>query len=125
MKTVHLLIPFALVACSSSSTKSGSPPVIDSITMPGTAMVGSDGYYTLAGSITFHDADDAVTKLKIVVPSAGNATFEYDVPGGQTSYALIVKVSGAAPKGPIEYDVSLIDAGGAESAASKQTVTLQ
>jgi hypothetical protein len=93
--------------------------------MPQTATVGSDGFYTLTGSISFHDDGDAVTKLKIVVPSAGNATFEYDVPSGQTTYALIVKVSSAAPKGPIEYDVSLVDAGGAESAPSKQTVTLQ
>jgi hypothetical protein len=115
-----LLVTFALAGCASQDL----PPVIDAIDMPPTATLDASGFYTVSGSMTFHDPDDLVATLRVTIPLV---QMSYDYPVGIEAGAispLTVKFSSAAPKGIEEYDLTLIDEAGLETVAQK-TVTLE
>jgi hypothetical protein len=111
-----------LAGCSSVATA----PVIDDLQMPSTATVGSDGYFDVNGTISFHDDSGVVNKIRIYIPAVLQ-TYEFAAEAGasRATVALQVKFAAATPKGAIEYDVSLLDATGVPSEARKQTVILQ
>jgi hypothetical protein len=121
MKIVRPVVLFLLVGCGS-----GSVPVIDDLNMPATAQLGADGYYDLDGTIRFHDDDDVVRVLRIAVPLT-HSSFDFTVPQPleRGTVPLQLRFDPRTPKGPIEYDVSLVDGAGRSSAIRTQTVTLQ
>jgi hypothetical protein len=136
-----LMFAAGLVACivepGSVSNGNGPPPavslnaapVIDSLEMPSAASVGPDGYYTLAGTMSFHDDDSPVHFVRVFIPTIGKT---YDFPAGDQQSGIgspfAFKVIADIPLlhvGVISYDVSLVDTGGAKSAVVKKTVDLQ
>jgi hypothetical protein len=102
------------------------PPVIDSVMMPAAATLGTDNLYTLVGQMSYHDDDHPVHTLRVRVPLV-NMTYEY--PAGDLYIGNIdpleVKFAAQSPKGPQEYDLSVVDSVGLESAVAVQMVTLQ
>jgi hypothetical protein len=101
-------------------------PIIDDLEMPQAAQVGADGFYSVEGLLSFHDESGALSKIRIRVPSVGQS-FDFDASSGLSrgTLPLVVKFSSASPKGPMEYDVSLVDAAGSSSSARAAFVTLQ
>lgn len=104
----------------------GSGPVIDDVQMPVTAVVGSDGFFTLDGVISFHDDGGLVDKIRIFIPLVAQ-TYEFSSTAGlqRGTAPLEVKFSGVTPRGPIAYDVSLVDAAGGVSEPRHLTVELR
>jgi hypothetical protein len=121
MKIERTFVLFFWLGCGS-----GAAPIIDRLDMPQTAQVGADGYYDLDGQITFHDDDDAVRTLRIGVPLTGSS-FDFNVPQplARGTVPLELRFDPRTPKGPLEYDVSLVDGAGHGSAVHSETVTLQ
>jgi hypothetical protein len=120
-----LALAAALPACGG-----GKPPIIDNLNMPSTVTLNAtDNQFDVTGTISFHDDDDKVTTMRIIVPSAGDARFEFPVTPAPvqmvTDGPIRVSFVGSTPKGPIEYDVSLIDESSAVSDVKRETVTLQ
>jgi hypothetical protein len=116
-----LLAPLVLIACSSSSS---SQPYIDSLVVPSTA-TGSNGTYTLMGTITMHDNGALITRLHIAVPgdsSIPDVTFPDPVSEGTVQVEFVFLGTAGAT---IDYDVSVIDANGVESPAVSESVMLQ
>ena len=115
----RLMLALALAACSSGG------PVIDDLQMPATAGQGSDGLYHVRGLITFHDPLGVVNKIRITIPAV-QGTYEFSADGGLSRGTLPIEVdfSSLTPKGPIEYDVSLVDAGGVAGDARRLSVSL-
>lgn len=122
MRSLALLTLLGLVACSAANIG----PVIDDVQMPASAVAGSDGFYTLDGVISFHDDSSLVDKIRIYIPLVAQ-TYEFSSTAGlqRGSAPLEVKFSGATPRGPISYDVSLVDAAGGVSEARHLTVELR
>ncbi len=120
---MRLLAILCLAAgCTASTPK---PPVLDDLQMPQSATVGASGFYEVSGLLSFHDDDDYVAKIRIRVPLVAT-TYEYDAPPFQFkgTFALTIKFASTSPKGPVEYDVSLVDTAGLESVPVKRTVNL-
>ncbi|HZS41399.1 MAG TPA: hypothetical protein VFF06_31435 [Polyangia bacterium] len=91
--------------------------------MPPTAIVDPSGFYVVNGSLTFHDVDDVVQTLRVTIPLV-SMQYEYPVGLSSGTINLTVKFSSATPKGPQQYLITLVDAGG-ETAVATKTVTLE
>jgi hypothetical protein len=78
---------------------------------------------TLSGNLTFHDDDDIVKTLRITIPLV-SMQYEYPIDLFSGTVAITVKFSSATPKGPQQYIITLVDAGGA-TAVQQKTVTLE
>jgi len=103
----------------------GGGPVIDDLQMPQAATIGADGYYSVEGLLSFHDDEALVNKIRIYVALA-NQTYEFDAAGLQRgTLPLVVKFSSLSPKGPMSYDVSLVNASGTASTPRAASVFLQ
>jgi hypothetical protein len=116
----RLWLVLLLAACSSGG------PVIDDLQMPATAGQGADGLYHVRGLITFHDPLGVVNKIRISIPAV-QGTYEFTAGDGGLSRGTLpieVDFSSLTPKGAIDYDVSLVDAGGMAGDARKLSVTL-
>jgi hypothetical protein len=120
---VRLLV-LCLLCAGCGSAPSG--PVIDDLSMPGAVSVGADGYYSVEGLLSFHDESAALGKIRIGVPAVGQ-TWDFDALGNLTrgTLPLVIKFAGSSPKGPIEYDVSLVDAATYVSMPRAAFVTLK
>ncbi len=117
-----LIVMVALAGCGGV----GAAPVIDDLQMPAAATVSADGYFDVDGTISFHDDGGVVSKIRIFIPAV-QQTYEFAADAGlsRATVALQVKFAPITPKGIVEYDVSLVDAGGMSSEARKQMVTLK
>jgi hypothetical protein len=127
MRPPVLVVPVALAAslCSCGGTPAAqkASPVIDALVMPASASAGPDGSYVLAGTISFHDDDEIVTRLHFQVDGLDLATPAFDVASG-TGVPVTVKLT--ATRGvTVPYEVSIVGASGAESAIKTATVTLE
>jgi hypothetical protein len=106
------------------------PPTLDDWSMPSSADPGTDGFYTLIGTISFHDdSDQAVHFIRVRVPVIGKT---YDFPAGDLASAIgaefEMKLSDDVPlggAGQTNYQVSLVDIEGDESTPVTETVYLQ
>ncbi|MGZ3420289.1 MAG: hypothetical protein ACXVEF_36350 [Polyangiales bacterium] len=116
-----LLLP--LTAC---SVEQGKNPVIDDLAVPATATLASDGTYRLDSTISFHDDDDEVNRIRVHVESL-DATAEYPATGGKsaTHAPFTIQIAGTAPKGPLSLSVIVLDVAGNSSDTKTATVTLQ
>jgi hypothetical protein len=116
-------VVLGLAGCAANAPR---PPVIDDVQMPATATIGASGNYEVQGLLSFHDDDNAVVKLRIFVPLVSQ-TFEYNASTAldRGTMALAVQFAPQTPKGPVDYEVSLVDSSGLESASRKLSVTLQ
>lgn len=125
MRKLGLAIVTVLVA-GGCGPQGDHPPLIDSVMMPQTATLGTDNFYTVMGQLSYHDDDHPVHTLRVEVPLV-NMTYEY--PAGDLYIGnidpLTIKFAAQSPRGPQEYDLSLVDSAGLESAVSVQMVTLQ
>ncbi len=125
MRKLGLAIVTLLVA-GGCGPKIDHPPVIDAVMMPQTATLGTDNLYTVSGQMSYHDDDHPVHTLRVKVPLVG-MTYEY--PAGDLYIGnidpLTIKFAAQSPKGAQEYDLSVVDSVGLESAVSVQMVTLQ
>jgi hypothetical protein len=124
-RLLALAIPVA--GCSSTSTSSPKPPVIDNLQLPA-SVTGSANVYTIQGTISFHDDDDQVTTLHVKIPNTNIDNKDAVTPASTgTNVALKLVLTTASPVSPgtvIEIDISLIDQAGAESAVLQEHVTL-
>jgi hypothetical protein len=104
----------------------GGAPIIDDLQMPQASTVGTDGYYSVEGLLSFHDDDGVVNKIRILIPAV-NQTYEFDAAGGlqRGTLPLVVKFSSLSPRGPMAYDVSLVNAAGTASVPRAASVFLQ
>lgn len=116
-------VALGIASCGAASQKA---PVIDDVQMPATATIGAGGDYEVKGLLSFHDDDNAVIKLRINVPLVMQ-TFEYaaNTALDRGTLSLTVHFAPQTPKGPVDYEVSLVDSTGLESASRKLSVTLQ
>jgi hypothetical protein len=121
MKIIRTFVLFFVAGCGS-----GVAPVIDALNMPATAQVGADGYYDLNGQLSFHDDGGLVSVLRIAVPlTRGSYDFAVPQPLAKGTVAVEVRLDALTPKGPLEYEVSILDGGGHSSAVRVESVTLE
>jgi hypothetical protein len=121
---------FAALLCascggSSSSTSSNVPPVVDSVDAADTVKSGQ----VLAVTVKGHDDDDNIVTLKVHLV-ASQATQDppaqsNPAPAKQVQLILSLAFVGAPAGTNLEYDVTLVDQGGVESAPVKKNVTIQ
>jgi hypothetical protein len=141
--TVALGMPVALLACwpttgGTSTSSSGAavpttdPPVIQSLDMDNSALTPSpNDTYLINGSITYTDDDDVVTGFQVEIPVIGKTySFPADKPYVSTiaGSPISFTVSADPPlggAGPTTYFLSLVNQGGAVSAASQQSMDLE
>ena len=128
MRLLRLVcVCLALSACSSSSSsnnKSNAPPIIDDLSIPTTATA-TGGVYTVKGTITVHDTDDAVSKMHIHIAGANDLP-DKEFPGGFTQGTAEVILEVAAHAGTtLNYEVTVIDASGTSSAPVQGSVELK
>jgi hypothetical protein len=123
-----LALVVACAACSSSSSSSSGslPPVIDSVDAADTVKAGEALQVTVKG----HDEDDNVVTLKVHlvanVATQDPPAQSLPSPSKQVGVVLALVFSAGAPSGTaVEYDVTLIDQAGHESAPFKKNVTIQ
>lgn len=122
---VRLSIAFVALL-SGCSIQQGKLPVIDAFGLPESVSLDADGTYHVDATISYHDDDDAVSRIRVNVPSL-NATGEYGAPGGQkaTNAPFTFKVVGSAPKGPLAVSVIVLDVEGNASDMKSGSVTLK
>ncbi len=118
-----LLLP-SMESCSSSSTPS-SKPVIDNLTVPSTAM-SANGIYTLQGMMTVHDTGGAaITRMHLHAPPAADppdTNFPQAITQGTFAVEFLFQGSAGLT---VNYQVSVFDSNGVESAPVSESVTLQ
>jgi len=121
---MRLLLP--LLALLGACTGSTRGPVIDDLQMPQAATLAPSGFFEVAGLASFHDDEDPLAKIRIKVPLVG-MSYDYDAPPGlfRGTLQLTVRFAASSPRGPVAYEVSLVDGAGLESAPAKQGVALQ
>jgi hypothetical protein len=121
------LLAIAAGACSSSSSGPDAP-VIDNLTMPDTATVGTfqgQAAYDLKGTISFHDDSENVTSFLVHIDGAPDNPTGIPATKSETGLAVELGIGATAPKGPLNYTVTLYGASGKASTPLQKTVTLQ
>jgi hypothetical protein len=102
-------------------------PVVDSVSLPPTCAIGTDGAYDLMGTISFHGNTVSVSTIHVSAPALMT---DYRIQGtdvpSATNAQLIVNFP---PNNAIgtsgTYAISVIDDSGLESAPVTGTVTLE
>jgi len=122
VKRVAALSVF-LAAC---SVEQGKLPVVDAFTLPESATLDADGTYHVTATVSFHDDDDPVAKVRITIPSI-RAAHDYTSLTGQRveNGALELKIAGAAPKGALSITAQAIDREGNVSDPKSASITLR
>jgi hypothetical protein len=118
--------PLLLVFLTACTVEQGERPVVDAFTLPESATLDPDGTYKLTATVSFHDDDDPVTKLRVTIPSLG-AGHDYTSLSGQRveNGSLAIQVAGTAPKGALTIAVTAIDREGNMSDPKSASVTLK
>ena len=116
----------ALLFLASCSVEAGKIPVIDEFTLPESATLNADGTYHVDATISFHDDDDSVRRIRVTVPSIGAAK-DYTSPTGKsvTNGTLSLQIVGTAPKGALAINVQLIDTESNVSDPKSASITLK
>lgn len=110
-------------------------PTIEALEMPKAASPGNDGLFTLDGVIAVQAADGHLGKaargmIRVALPSLGQKSeFPIDLPamtaGTSVALPLQIQLSSRAPRGPLTYRVSIVDASGQESDPVERTTELR
>jgi hypothetical protein len=132
---LHPLLPVLLALAASgcsalsgnNSADAGPLPIVQSISFPPTASIGSDGNYDFVGHISFTSPTSPVVSIHVV-----SQALQYD---NQIAIEPVATVTNGAvpitfPPGiasgtEADYAISVIDEAGAESLALSGTVTLE
>lgn len=122
MKRVAALSLF-LAAC---SVEQGKVPVLDAFTLPESVTLDADGAYHVTATVSFHDDDDPVAKVRITIASI-RAAHDYTSLTGQRveNGTLELKITGAAPKGALTITAQAVDREGNVSDPKSASVTLK
>lgn len=125
MATAKRLAAFA-VALSACTVESLKPPVIDEFVLPESATLDPDGTYHVNATLSFHDEDDAVARIRVQIPSLG-ALNDFGSLSGKsvTKGVLPLKIVGTAPKGALAITVMAVDVEGNLSDPKSASVTLK
>jgi hypothetical protein len=112
-----------LAACEVSS---GKLPVIDELVMPDSVTIDADGTYHVDGTISYHDEDDTVSRVRVEIPAI-RASAQYPASGtsSATRASLAIRIVGTAPKGATTINVNVLDREGNASDTKVVTVTLK
>jgi hypothetical protein len=121
--TLVLAVTF-LAACSSSSSSANEAPVIDDVDAPATAKIGPSGNYEIVLNVSCHDSDGFISKVRIDIPGFASPTINAGNKPSFTKQPLGLQIDSRAPKGPLAYDLVIIDGEGA-TASKKLDVTLE
>jgi len=131
----RLLVTCALLAAAAAGCSRGVAPVIDALEMPKAAATGGDGLFTLDGVIAVQAVDGHLGKaaratIRVMLPSLGQRSeFPIDLPamtaGASVAMPLQLQLSSRAPRGPLTYRVSIVDASGQESEPVERTTELR
>ena len=118
----RLLLVF-LTAC---SVEQGKLPVMDEFTLPESATLDADGSYKVVASVSFHDDDDPVAKVRVTIASI-RAAHDYTSLTGQKveKGSLALTIVGSAPKGPLQITAQAIDREGNVSDPKSASITLK
>jgi hypothetical protein len=116
----------ALLFLTSCSVESGKLPVVDEFVLPESATLDADGTYHVDATISFHDDDDVVKRVRVQVPALGVAK-DYTSPSGKsvTKGALPLQIVGTAPKGALTLHVQVLDSEGNVSDPKSASITLK
>lgn len=116
----------ALLFFSACSIEQGKNPVLDDLVVPAEATLASDGTYHFDSTISFHDGDNGVTRIRVRLDSTG-ATAEYPASGDRSAKnaPFTIQIAGTAPKGQLVLSVFVLDAEGNASETKSATVTLK
>jgi hypothetical protein len=126
MSSLRCLSLVASLAIPSVACSGGGHPVIDDFQANTSATLAPDGNYHVTGHYFAHeDGHGAVDWIRIRVPSLSLETRHGYGSGVGAGDAPLFDLPGATPKGPIQYNVSVIDSNGEESAALVSTVILE
>lgn len=113
-----------------ASVPQTSPPVIDSLDLPG-SLSPEGAYYVARGSITYHDNDDVIESGAVYVPVIGKTIPVTIAPEDQQSFGAGIpfqfQVSDDIPlggAGPTSFIVTLTNKGGAVSVGWNVTIDL-
>lgn len=123
---MRLPIALALLLLPACSIEHGKLPVIDALGLPESVSLDADGTYHVDATISYHDDDDEVSRIRVSIPSLGAAA-QYASPGGKkaTAAAFTFKVAGDTPKGKLAVEVLVLDVEGNASEAKTGSVTLK
>jgi hypothetical protein len=131
MRAAALVASLALASCSGSSSSSAAsapkPPVIDTAEpSQATITLAPPKIVTFTVDVTGHDDDDNVVTLKTHFPIQPSAdqTEAIPNPSGKIAVRLLLGFA-TAPKGPLEYELTLVDASGLSSDPVKKTITVE
>lgn len=115
-----------LLCLSACTVEHGKVPVIDELSLPESVTLDADGTYHVNGTISFHDDDDTVSRVRVKIASIG-AAGDYPATGGKTATKapLALKIVGTAPKGALQLTVWILDVEGNISDPKNPTVTLK
>jgi hypothetical protein len=107
-----------LTACGSSSGSANAEPIIDDVEAPATAKIGASGNYEMVINVSCHDTDGVISKVRIDITGFASPTINAGNQQSFTKQPLALQIDKRAPKGPLTYDLVVIDGEGAT--ASKQ-----
>ena len=120
-----VVLGVAASACSSSSASSQAPPVVDIVEGADTVKAGQALPITVKG----HDDDDNIVTVKVHLVASGIPTQDPPpaaIPAPSPQVGVVLTLVFNAPSGTkLEYDVTMVDAAGAESAPFKKDITIQ
>lgn len=126
------LLAFALLACG-GDTDGSAPlpnraPVVDAVDASA-EVAASNGRYVTPLKVSFHDDDnDAVTKIRLRVPSGGydaTTNIQGAVPQAKSATLTMDFDAATVAAGSYEYLVSVFDSHGNESEPLTKTVTFK
>lgn len=122
-KQALALAALSLAAC---TVEHGKVPVIDELILPESVTLDADGTYHVNGTISFHDDDDTVSRVRVQIASLG-AKADYPATGGKSAVKapLTLKVVGSAPKGELQLTVWILDIEGNISDPKTPKITLK
>lgn len=120
------LAPIVLLGLAACTVEHGKIPVVDEVTVPASATLDADGTYHVDATVTFHDDDDNVRKIRVTIESLKTGN-DYPITSVRSATNLLipVRIVGSAPKGETELRVQAIDLEGNVSDPKSVKVTLR
>jgi hypothetical protein len=112
------------IACVSCNTApSSAPPVITFVLVPSSIKTTADGTYDLGVTLSFTDEDDGPHSVRIETASF---TLEAPLPVGAPNALVSTGLSlpDGAPKGTLDFSLTVVSSSGVESAPYKDSVFL-
>lgn len=126
MRALPVLFAALLAPSTACSIQQGKVPVIDALALPASVTLDADGSYHIDATISYHDDDDEVSRIRVSAPSIG-ATAQLAAPGGKTATdaPFTFKIVGTAPKGALGIKILILDVEGNASDEKTASVTLK